>query len=128
MVRKTNYQNALIYKLVCNDVDVKDIYVGSTCNFRGIKWKHKYDHHNTNSKNRNCKVYQYIRANGGFQNWSQILVENFTRRVFHACTFYHPRQEVQAPNDISQIFLERFLAPPLRRPLAWLVRRRGLCK
>ena len=30
MVRKTNYQNALIYKLVCNDVDVKDIYVGST--------------------------------------------------------------------------------------------------
>lgn len=54
MVRKTNYQNALIYKLVCDDVDTKDIYVVSTCNFRGRKWKHKYDFcHNTYSKNRN---------------------------------------------------------------------------
>ncbi len=77
MVRKTNYQNGLIYKLCCNDLNVKEIYVGSTCNFRSRKSGHKSTCHNEKSKSYNLNVYKYIRAHGGFQNWSQILIENY---------------------------------------------------
>ena len=35
------YQKGLIYKLCCKDLNIKDIYVGSTCNFARRKCQHK---------------------------------------------------------------------------------------
>lgn len=76
MVR-VNYENSLIYKLCCKDTDVKDIYVGSTTNFRLRKCGHKSQCHNIKCKQYNYYVYQFIRDNGGFENWDMIEVEKY---------------------------------------------------
>jgi hypothetical protein len=67
-----DYSKTIIYKLCCKNLDVKDIYVGSTCNFTRRKNKHKSDSINSNSK-----VYKFIRDNGNFQNWEMIMVEEY---------------------------------------------------
>ncbi len=70
------YENAIVYKLCCDDPEITDIYVGSTCNFKVRKWKHKSDCANENSKRYNSYVYQFIREHGGWDAWSMILVKN----------------------------------------------------
>jgi hypothetical protein len=35
------YEKAVVYKLCCDDPEITDIYVGSTCNFKVRKWNHK---------------------------------------------------------------------------------------
>jgi hypothetical protein len=72
-----NYENALIYKLVCSDLEVKEIHVGSTTNFTVRKDSHKNKCINELSKSYNFKVYQYIRSHGGWSNWSMIEIEKF---------------------------------------------------
>ena len=72
-----DYSNTIIYKLVCNNVEVTELYVGSTTNFRNRKNGHKSKCHNPNSSEYEFKVYQFIRANGGFQNFSMIVVEKY---------------------------------------------------
>lgn len=67
-----NYANAVIYKIVCNDLTITDCYVGSTTNFTKRKHQHK-----CHCKNRNQPIYEFIRANSGWDNWSMILVEEF---------------------------------------------------
>ena len=70
----SNFQNGLIYKLVCNDVDIPNVYAGSTCNFVKRKCGHKSDCNNENSNGYNYYVYQFIRANGGWSNWSMVKI------------------------------------------------------
>jgi len=70
-----NYQNSLIYKLVSNDTDIKNVYIGSTTNFRLRKSQHKYSCNNENDNNHNTPIYKFIRDNGGIENWSMILVD-----------------------------------------------------
>lgn len=78
MTRKIiNYSNNLIYKIVCSDVTVKDIYIGHTTNFTKIKTMHKTNCNNINSKHHNIYVYKIIRENGGWDNWDIILVEAY---------------------------------------------------
>jgi hypothetical protein len=72
-----NYNNSIIYKLCCKDINVKDIYVGSTTNFTKRKQKHKSDCNNENSKNYNFNVYKFIRNNGGWDNWDMVVVERY---------------------------------------------------
>tara|TARA_Y100000389_G_scaffold108656_1_gene105784 strand:- start:502 stop:978 length:477 start_codon:yes stop_codon:yes gene_type:complete len=73
------YQNSSIYKLVHrNDLDNENIYIGSTTNFRGRKGIHKSNYFNINSKNHNVPIYQYIRNNGGWDNWLMIEIEKFS--------------------------------------------------
>jgi hypothetical protein len=72
-----DYSKCLIYKLVCNNLDVKDCYVGHTTNYKQRKGLHKSSCNNSNSKLYNLKVYQFIRENGGWTNWSMVLVENY---------------------------------------------------
>jgi hypothetical protein len=73
-----NYHNSIIYKICCKDVNIKKIYVGSTANaLRVRKSKHKSSCNNENNKNYNLYVYQFIRQNGGFDNWSMIEIEKY---------------------------------------------------
>ena len=74
---KIDYSKGLIYKFVCNDLECKDIYVGSTTNFTKRKNVHKYDCNNEKAKGYNYKVYQIIRENGGWDNWSMIEIEKY---------------------------------------------------
>jgi len=70
-----NYQNSLIYKIVCNDTNIKEIYIGSTTNFRLRKSQHKSNCYNENDKQYNKNLYKFIRENGGFENWSMVLID-----------------------------------------------------
>ncbi len=69
-----DYSKGLIYKLCCNDPSVKDIYVGSTTNFIRRKCAHKTA---CNNQNKKSYVYKFIRDNGGWCNWSMVLVRKY---------------------------------------------------
>jgi hypothetical protein len=72
-----NYENGIIYKLCCKNLEVKHIYIGSTTNFTKRKCKHKSSCNNINSKIYNYYVYGFIRENGGFENWDMIEIEKY---------------------------------------------------
>ena len=72
-----NFQKTIIYKLVCNDINITDIYVGATTDFIRRKSEHKASCNNPNNKKYNLKIYQCIRDNGGFINWTMLEVEKY---------------------------------------------------
>lgn len=81
--RCVDYSRTMIYKLVCNDVEVKDIYIGHTTNFVKRKYNHQLAYYNTTSNNHNCFVYQFMRSSGGFSNWSMIEIEKYPCNDLH---------------------------------------------
>ena len=93
-----DFSKGLIYKLCCKDHNVKEVYVGSSTNFVERKKNHKTSCNNPNGKDYNLKVYQFIRANGGWSNWNMVLIE------FYPCDNIlelgknedHWKQELQA--------------------------------
>jgi hypothetical protein len=72
-----NYNNTIIYKIVSKDVTITKCYVGSTTDFTRRKSEHKSHCNNTNSKNYNYFVYEFIRDNGGWSNWNMIMIETY---------------------------------------------------
>jgi hypothetical protein len=68
-------KSGIVYKLCCVDTDITEEYVGSTKNFNRRRTAHKSCCNNENSKEYNKYVYQFIRANGGFNNWRMIQLE-----------------------------------------------------
>ena len=82
----TDYSKTIIYKLVCNDLTVKDCYVGHTINMTERKCAHKSSCNNEKNKAHNRKIYKIIRKNGGWDNWDMVLVEKFPcKDKFEAC-------------------------------------------
>ncbi len=73
-----NYTKTSIYKLCCKDATITDIYIGSTCNFARRKYKHKYDCNKETSKQYNQYKNQFIRDNGGWDNWDMIQIKEFS--------------------------------------------------
>ena len=74
----TDYSKSVIYKLCCKDPTIEDIYIGSTTNFTKRKYQHKNGCNNENNKKYNCYKYQFIRDNGGFNNWDMILIKDYS--------------------------------------------------
>ena len=72
-----DFSKSIIYKLCCKDVNIKEIYVGSTTNFTKRKDTHKSSCNNVNGEKYNYYVYQFIRENGRFENWEMVLVEKY---------------------------------------------------
>jgi len=70
-----NYSLGLIYKIVCNDITITDIYIGSTTNFTQRKSQHKICCINIDNKYNHLKIYQSINDNGGWDNWSMIQIQ-----------------------------------------------------
>ena len=68
-----DYSKTIIYKIVCNDSNVKDVYVGGTTNFRARKTKHK----SCCTTKKTYKIYQIIRDNKGWENWTMLEIEKF---------------------------------------------------
>jgi hypothetical protein len=80
-------KSGTIYKLCCVDTDIEEIYIGSTKNFNRRRTSHKSRCNNENSNAYNYYVYQFVRANGGFNNWRIIQLESVnyeTRRDLEA--------------------------------------------
>ena len=81
-----DFSKSVIYKLCCNDPMIKDEYIGSTTNFNRRRGEHKNVCGNSNHKNSNLKLYQCIASNGGWANWSMIVIERYEatdRRHIH---------------------------------------------
>ena len=78
MPRKViDYSKTVIYKIVCNDFNVKDVHVGHTTGFTKRKTTHKSHCLNPNDSKHNLKVYKMIRENGDWNNWSMIEIEKY---------------------------------------------------
>jgi hypothetical protein len=75
--KEIDYSKTIIYKIVCNDLNIKDCYVGHTTDFTKRKYSHKANSLNESNKDAQMKVYQTIRACGGWENWSMIEIEKY---------------------------------------------------
>ena len=71
------YNNSCIYKIVCLDPEIKDLYVGSTTNLTKRKNSHKTACNNPRDVKHNLYVYRYMRENGGFENWQFVVVRRY---------------------------------------------------
>lgn len=67
----------IIYKIVCNDLNISNCYVGSSNNFKQRKYRHKHNCNNENSEKHNLNVYKFIRNNGNWNNWNIVEIEKF---------------------------------------------------
>ena len=72
-----DYQKTIIYKIVCTDLNVKDIYIGSTTDFKRRKYQHKFICESVNHYKSGSKKYVTIRNNGGWKNWEMIEIEKY---------------------------------------------------
>ncbi len=72
-----NYSKTIMYKLCCNDVNIKDVYVGHTTDFITRKAGHKCNCNNEKRKDYNIYVYKFIRENGGWSNWNMVMLEEY---------------------------------------------------
>jgi hypothetical protein len=69
-----DYSHVCIYKICCKDISINDIYVGHTTNFEQRKNSHK---RSCETLNKNIRLYNFIRENGGWDNWSMIQIETY---------------------------------------------------
>jgi hypothetical protein len=71
------YVNTIIYKIMCKDLNILECYIGHSTNIKSRKNEHKYNSNNENSKSYNIKLYTFIRANGGWDNFELIEIEKY---------------------------------------------------
>ena len=76
---KIDYSSTLFYMIFCKDTTIDDLYIGHTTNFVQRKHAHKQCCSNTKTINYNCKLYNVIRDNGGWDNWKMQII------AFHEC-------------------------------------------
>jgi hypothetical protein len=83
-----DYSNTLIYMIYCLDVMINAVYVGHTTNLKVRKSTHKDRCNKPNNPKYNLYVYQYIRANGGWDNWDIVVLEtaNFRTQMVYRKT------------------------------------------
>jgi len=64
---------AYIY-CIYNNKYIKNFYIGSTKDFKIRMDKHKSDCNNPNSSGYNYKLYKFIRENGGWSEFSKMII------------------------------------------------------
>ena len=81
-----DYSKTNIYKIVCNNLSIKESYVGHTTDMTKRKCSHKSSCNNEKDKFHHLKIYKIIRENGGWDNWNMVLVEKFPcKDKYEAC-------------------------------------------
>lgn len=113
-----DYSNTIIYKITCKDPTIKDVYVGHTTNF--VQRKHAHKNASCNEKTNDCKLYQAIRNNGGWNNWNMEIV-NF----FNCKDHYEARKKEQeyfeilnaTLNSIEPMPKPKFKPEPIAKPI-----------
>jgi hypothetical protein len=76
--KNIDYSKTVIYKIVCNDLNITDLYVGHTTDFIKRKYAHKKVCNTETDKGYNFKIYKMIRDNGGWDNWAMIEIEKYS--------------------------------------------------
>ena len=74
MPKTADYSKGFIYKFVCNDVSIPNLYVGSSTDFTKRKSKHKSACNNNNDRAYNYYVYQFMREHNGFENFTMLKI------------------------------------------------------
>ena len=72
---ENKYNKTVFYKIVCKDENVNEIYIGHTTNFKNRLKCHKSNCNNPKAKEYNFKVYNFIRGNGGWDNFKMVIIE-----------------------------------------------------
>ena len=72
-----DYSKTIMYKIVSNDLEITDCYVGSTSDFTKRKWAHKAGCTKEQNRAYMYNVYVFIRNNGGWDNFSMVEIEKF---------------------------------------------------
>ncbi len=72
-----DYSKSIIYKICCKDPTITDIYIGHTTDLTRRRQRHKNNCNNEKKTEYNYKVYQFIRENGDWDNWSVIPIEEY---------------------------------------------------
>jgi hypothetical protein len=106
---KIDYSSTLFYKIFCKDTLIEDLYIGHTTNFVQRKHAHKQSCSNTKTINYNCKLYNVIRDNGGWDNWKMQII------AFHEC------DDLMSAKKYEQQYFEEYNATlnsiePLPKP------------
>ena len=71
-----DYSETQFYKIVCRNTDIKDCYVGHTTDFTKRKHQHKRTCYDEKDQiHYNFYLYQFIRENGGWDNFDMILLD-----------------------------------------------------
>ena len=82
-----DYSRTIIYKLVHkDDLDDVNIYVGHTTDFTKRKNRHKDSCNLPSNKEYNQKKYQFIRANGGWNEWVMLKIEDYPCKDVYEAT------------------------------------------
>jgi hypothetical protein len=68
-----NYNNTVIYKISCKDKTISEVYIGHTINFDNRKQRHICRNHNNSSP----KLYDFIKLNGGWDNWEFSILGTY---------------------------------------------------
>jgi len=73
-----DFSKTIIYKIVHkDDPDNYECYVGYSTYFSNRKSCHKVACNNSNSSKYNMNLYQYIRENGGWDNFIMLEIEKY---------------------------------------------------
>ena len=102
MPKNPNYQNAIIYKIVCNDYTITNTYVGSTSDLIKRRCQHKSKCNNENDIAYNKYAYQFIRNNGGWDNWTVMKVVDFPCNSRHELETEERRQMTLLHADLNK--------------------------
>lgn len=70
-----DYSKTIIYKICCKDPTITDVYVGHTTDLIKRRYLHKSSCCNPNSNKYHYYIYEFIRNNGGWDNWDVIMIE-----------------------------------------------------
>ena len=72
-----DYSKSCIYKIVCKDLEVKELFVLSTTQFRKRKSVHKAACNDAENRYHNLPMYTKINAHGGWNNWNMLLIQYY---------------------------------------------------
>lgn len=98
-----NWENGCIYMLRHkDDVELENIYIGSTTNFRGRKYEHKSSCNNQNYNHYNQPKYQYIRDNDGWNEWRMVWIEDYPCKSKRELLLREDEVMVQYQNRLNQ--------------------------
>jgi hypothetical protein len=98
-----DYSKSVIYLLRHkDDIELQNVYIGSTKDFKNRKKAHKSACNNlSNNENYNLKVYQYIRENGGWDNWVMKIIEEYSCNSLEELTTKEDEIMLQYPNRLN---------------------------
>ena len=73
--KQIDYSNTHFYKIVCKDTNITECYVGHTTDFVKRRYAHKNICYKEEDRHYNIYLYEFIRENGGWDNWEMINIE-----------------------------------------------------